>query len=118
MRLCYLFYSEQIRSFKAAERSHSLQVKPDAALHCGLLTFVSTVSLLLIFCIIILKYLDCYYEKQGVQQPRALLDCKARAQTRTHLLPRTSLSIQKQWLVDGLMFPFQMCNRLKLSEAK
>jgi len=32
--------------------------------------------------------------KSRVKQPQALLGCKAGAQTRTHLLTRTSLSIQ------------------------
>lgn len=65
MKLCNLFYSEQIRSFKATERSHSPQVKPNATLHCGLLTFVCITSLLLNFCIIILKCFECYRKKQG-----------------------------------------------------
>lgn len=108
MRLCYLFYSEEIRSLKATERS---MIKPNTVLHCGLPPSVCTISLVLNFCII-LKYLN------AVVNGHKHFWIVKREQRTPHLLPRTSLSIQKQWLVAGLMFLFPICNRLKLSKAK
>lgn len=105
-----------IKHFKASERSHPVQVKPNAACHCYPLIFIHTISVLLNFCFLIWKCLECL--KSKVQQPQALQDCTARAKTRTPLQPRTSLCIQKQWLVDGHRFQFPVCSRLKLSEAK
>lgn len=55
------------KHFKASGNSHPVQVKPNAPCHCYPLTFIHTISVLLIFCVIIWKYLDCYYEKQGTR---------------------------------------------------
>lgn len=54
--------SEVLRQLKDLSLCKLNQTQPFTG---GLLTFVRTISLLLNFCIIILKYLDCYYKKQG-----------------------------------------------------
>lgn len=97
--LCYLFHFEQIRSLKANERSHSLQVKPNVALHCGL-TFICTMSLLLNFCNIISKRYWLFLWKSGFNSHKHFLIAKPEYKEQHTFC-------NNQWLVDDLHFCFE-----------
>lgn len=103
------------KHFKANERSHPVQVKPNAPFHCYPLAFIHAISVLLNSCVIIWKYLDCCYEKQGTT---ATSSSGLHSQSKNQNNPLAhSLSLDPEaW--GSHRFQFPVSNRLKLSEAK